>query len=250
MDKIARRQLTLAQIPSPPPKKRGLELVLCIIIFVANKKGGTDTERVYCRNCKNITNHEVLLRTKVANGNEEIFWEYTYKTIQCLGCETVCLLEEYFFSEDIDPYTGQPELQVKIYPDPSLNREELPEIYFLPEKIRKAYRETISAFNQKLSILTGVGLRIIIEAICKDNGATQHWLKDKIDALVEMGLMTKKEAELLHLNRYIGNAATHDIIEPPIEELKTGLDIVEAILQNAYILPKKAFELKEKYNEK
>lgn len=219
---------------------------------MANKKGVTETEKVYCRSCRQVTNHNVLLQTKVKGGSEEteIFWEYTYKTVQCLGCETVCLLEEYLCSEDIDPLTGQPEPQVKIYPESFLNKEELPEVYFLPEKIRKAYQETITAFNQKLSILTGIGLRTIIEAICKNNKATQHGLKDKINALVEKGLMTKREAELLHLNRYIGNAATHDITEPPREELKTGLDIVEAILQNAYILPKKAHELKEKYNDK
>lgn len=210
------------------------------------------TKKIYCRKCRQPTNHTVLHEVKTGWDDQESgMWLIDiFTTLQCLGCEAVCLLEDYVFSEDIDPYTGNPENQVSIHPNPFKDREELKEIYHLPEKIRKIYIETVSAFNQKLPILTGVGLRTIIEAICKDKKAVGKDLEARINALVNLGLITNNESELLHLNRYIGNISTHEVIEAPLEELKTGLDIIETALQNAYILPQKAVSLKAKYSKK
>jgi len=219
---------------------------------MTKRKSKDDVKKIYCRECKQPTNHRLLFQKKVRDQNEEagLWFISTYKTLQCSGCETICLLEEYLFSEDIDPHTGEPELQIKIYPNPHKNREEIKETYYLPEKIRNVYKETVHALNQNLSILAGVGLRTIIEAICKDKKITKGFLKQKINALVKMGLMTNEEAKMLHLNRYIGNAATHDIIETPIDELKTGLDIIVATLQNTYILPRKAEAIKTRLKSK
>lgn len=208
-------------------------------IIIKNKK-------IFCRNCKKVTNHSVLQNVVRDDSDEEneIWVRYEYKTLQCKGCEIVCLLEEITCSEDYDPETGQLDIERRVYPESSYgDRDSLSEAYLLPNIIKSIYIETITSFNHNLYILTGIGLRAIVEAICKDKKIIKGKLNRKINQLQENGFMTEQEVELLHMNRYIGNSATHELIKIPKDELKTGLDIIESILQNAYILPQKVKQI-------
>lgn len=202
---------------------------------------------IFCRVCRNKTNHAILHKTSKSdsdnNGYDQVWWSNDYFMLQCLGCETVCLLKESSYSEDYDPETGQLEISSEIYPDPFAERGHIDNSYDLPMNVRRVYLEAIGAFNNKLPVLTSVGLRATVEAVCADKGVTKKDLKSKIDALVIKGFMTQQEADLLHLTRFMGNASAHEQEEPKIEELKTGLDIIEATLRNAYILPVKAAAL-------
>ena len=203
------------------------------------KKDEESVRKVYCRICRQVTNHNILNKTGRYEDDEEsgIWVSNDYYTLQCKGCEIVCLLKEYTCSEDYNPETGQLEIVATLYPDPFVFRAALDQSYNLPNDIRKIYEETISAFNRKLPILTSIGIRATIEAICIDNKITKGTLEKKIDELVKLDLMTKKEANLLHLTRFMGNASAHNLKAPVIEELKAGLEIIESALRNGYILP-------------
>lgn len=216
------------------------------------KDDSKEMRKVFCRNCKRATNHKILLRNEKREStvNDEIWTINTFYTLQCQGCETICLLEEYIFSEDYNPETGDLDVSTYIYPSPFENKSAIEDIHYLPKIVSKIYKECISAFNRKLPILTSIGMRATVEAICKDKQINSGNLEQKIDKLADMGLMTRQEAELLHLNRYMGNAAAHELLEPLQDELTTGLDIIEATLRNAYILPEKAELLKNKYTKK
>lgn len=209
--------------------------------------GKSQTKTVFCRICRNKTNHSILHKVKKqltdTDGYDTIWVDYDYFMMQCLGCETVCLLEEYSCSEDYNPQTGEPDVTVTISPNPYTQREQIDNSYDLPKNVRRVYLEAIGAFNNKLPVLTSVGLRATVEALCLDKKVTEKDLKRKIDALVVKGFMTQQEADLLHLTRFMGNASAHEQEEPKIDELKIGLDIVEATLRNAYILPVKAAAL-------
>lgn len=215
-------------------------------------KVGESVKKIVCRECKRGTNHKILLKAekKEYSADEDIWTVSTFYTLQCQGCETVCLLEEYVCSEDYNPITGELETVTTVYPSPFETKTPIEGSYYLPKIISKIYKECITAFNKKLPILTSIGMRAVIEAICKDKGVLSGNLAQKVDKLAEMGFMTKQEAELLHLNRYMGNASAHELQEPLEDELTTGLDITETTLRNAYILPEKAEVLKNKYNNK
>lgn len=204
------------------------------------------TQKVYCRTCHNPTTHKVLKEVKIGDFDDDSgigIW-YTYYMLQCMGCETVCLLEKYECSEDLDYNINAIVPRYSIYPNPYINREAVRETYYLPRNITNIYKESINAFNASLPILTSIGLRAIIEGVCINNNITTGGLESKIDILVTKNLITKKEGELLHMNRYMGNASAHELVEPTIDELETGIDIIEALLRNAYILPIKAEKIK------
>lgn len=211
-----------------------------------------ENRKIFCRICKQATNHKVLFKVQKKDSwdNEDGMWTVsTFYTLQCQGCEAVCLLEEYVFSEDYNPQTGELDVVTTIYPSPHETKTPIEDYYYIPKIVARIYKECVIAFNKKLPILTSIGMRAVIEAICKDKEVVAGGLEKKIDALAKMGLMTEQEAELLHLNRYMGNASAHELQEPLEEELNTGLDIIETTLRNAYILSEKAQILRNKYTK-
>ncbi|HSF65816.1 MAG TPA: DUF4145 domain-containing protein [Nitrospiraceae bacterium] len=92
----------------------------------------------------------------------------------------------------------------------------------------------------------GGGLRAIVEAICIDREVSGQNLQNKIDDLVTKGLLAKPQADLLHEERYIGNAALHEISPPAKQEIEDGLAIVEGLMTAIYVLPLRAQRLKKK----
>jgi len=92
----------------------------------------------------------------------------------------------------------------------------------------------------------GGGLRAIVEAICLDQSVGGGTLQAKIDDLVGKGLLAKPQAELLHEERYIGNAALHEMLSPSKRDVEDGLAIVEGLMNTIYTLPLRAARLREK----
>jgi hypothetical protein len=126
-----------------------------------------------------------------------------------------------------------------VYPNPK-TRTPIKGHYYFPNKVRRLYRETLAALSNEAPTLAAAGLRGIVEATCLDQGIKKGDLKDKINAL---GLPAK-QAELLHLQRYLGNLAVHELQKPEEEEVLAGLEIVEILLATLYILPETADKMK------
>jgi len=112
--------------------------------------------------------------------------------------------------------------------------------------VRKMYKETIDALNANIRTLAGGGLRATVEAICLDNKIEKGNLQEKIDELAKRNLLTTAQAELLHEERYLGNAALHELETPTAQDIEDGLLIVEGLINTIYVLPSKAKRLKER----
>jgi hypothetical protein len=202
------------------------------------KKSAKPAVRLHCSQCGDgLRNHRVLKEHSVPWAEEgiDIEWVDTYQIVQCLGCDAVRFRHRYTDSENND--------EVKVYPDANPSRRRLVPQLVMISTVGKIYRETMAAYNAKAPVLAGGGLRAIVEAICKDQGIAGRDLQDKIDALVKKGLLAKPQADLLHEERFIGNAALHELAAPANDDLKIGLDIIESLLTTIYVLPGKAKRL-------
>lgn len=196
--------------------------------------------KVKCNNCGVLTNHTVLeTHTNSAERDADYHWTQIFQMIKCDGCDEVSLRIETCTEDDFNPYTGDPESRVSLYPEREneRTRESFENDYLLPAKIKKVYREIIASMNKSMAILSGVGLRALIEAICADQGATGSNLKERIDSLSTLGCLSEKQAEILHSHRFLGNVAAHEIIAAKPHELVAALDIAEILLKTIYILP-------------
>lgn len=192
----------------------------------------------FCSNCKNITNHEILYEDKYVEEPNDAIWSGTiHQVIKCMGCENRSFRLVEANSEDLDQHSGEILETVTIYPFEDFVHPPIASTHFLPIKVRDIYFELLKALTNGAPILTAIGLRALIEAICLDCKTTSKNLEGKIKELATKGFLSKKQAEFLHKHRFIGNEAAHEIQAPKKSELLAALEIAETILKTMYILP-------------
>lgn len=193
-------------------------------------------------------NHVVVEQHSYDDGDEnvQIYVHFDFQIIKCLGCGTFRFREAYTNSEDTDE-DYRPVWRVRVFPETQNPlRVEQRDLSAIPGKVGGIYAETVTALNAGANTLAGGGLRAIVEAICLDQGVDGGNLQKKIDGLAEAGLLAKPQAELLHEQRFIGNAALHELESPSLEDLLDALEIVETLLRTIYVLPKKAQRMRER----
>jgi hypothetical protein len=201
-----------------------------------------------CPDCSKETSHLVLASYDVVLAWENnIYTSHQHQVIQCQGCLGVTFREGSQCSEDIESYddNGKPtyvEFQ-KLYPSRVAGRSALAGACYLPDKVRRIYGETCRALAGEQPVLTGVGIRAVLEAVCQERRARGKNLEARIDELVRRGVLTSKGAETLHSTRLLGNLAAHAVQAHSIEELSAAMDVAEHLLTSVYVLPKKARNL-------
>lgn len=228
--------------------------------------------KVHCAQCKRETNH-LVLQSVDCDGSEvighyegypeTIDWSNNYQIVQCQGCEDISFRHVSWFSEareQIGPDEWSDGSSAVLYPKRSDKTRPIKDYYNVPTILRRIYRETVECFNNDAFTLCAAGLRAIIEGICADHkitdgpvqikkldGSTQTVRKEnlegKIAGLGERGILTQKNASILHEHRFLGNEAVHELSQPSADELMLATDIVEHILDALYEMPDVAEEL-------
>jgi hypothetical protein len=217
------------------------------------KSQNTSTDEQFlvasCGMCIRETRHKVLAQTATHwrdEGEQVDSWVY-HQIIQCQGCLTTSFRESSLCSEDFDfdERTGNTILNetVKLFPNRISGRAVMRESHLLPHNVYRIYQEAHGALCAEFSILAGLGLRALVEAVCVDKQVTRGNLQDKIDALATDGHITPAGARILHSLRFMGNAAAHEVKAHTPQQLNAAFDVVEHLLQGVYVLPSRAANL-------
>lgn len=202
--------------------------------------------KVQCEECGGgYRNHKILAEVGYSDGDEEagFWWGGELQICKCLGCDEYRFRKVYRFSEDVDE-NGNPEASVTTYPESKGESRKADEDLLRIPKVGGIYRETVRAMGSGMPTLCAGGLRAVVEAVCLEQGIAGNTLYDKIETMAKSNLLTRSQADFLHEERFLGNAALHEIEVPSARDLELGLEIVEALLRTIYVLPKKAAELK------
>lgn len=206
-------------------------------------KTQNEERRLPCGRCNVKTRHKVLQSVDVEGEDPDWPYNFTdnYQIVQCQGCDEISFRKCHMNSEDVffdeDEGVGYPILKEELYPSRVVGRPKLRQGHFLPSAVSRIYDETHAALCNKQPILAGVGVRALIEAVCKEESATGRDLEKKIDDLVTKGVLTRNGAEILHGLRIIGNVAAHEVKPHTEEQLNLAMDVVEHLLTDVYILP-------------
>lgn len=211
-----------------------------------NKTQGEEHE-LPCIKCTGKTAHRVLTSVDVrgdeGDRNHSFSWSTDNQVVQCLGCKTVSFRKASSNSEDCYPINDDGDWECDV--DETLYPSRLEGIkglgddtYYLPTNIRRIYEETLTALSNQSPVLTGIGLRALLETVCKEKSATGRDLLKKIDSLASIGILTPAGAAILHKIRTLGNAAAHEVKPHSAKQLGLAMDIVEHLLKDVYILPK------------
>ncbi|NEV65287.1 DUF4145 domain-containing protein, partial [Thiorhodococcus minor] len=202
----------------------------------------TEQLRSYCRDCCKTTNHKVLSE-HTESVQDEYRCDITFQILQCLGCDTKAFRKVVYDIESAYPtYGDQWEVpqEVTLYPKAVEGHKEIDDLWELPNIVRRIYTEVLMALREDAKVLSGLGLRATVEAVCNDLGIPGRSLEVRINKLATAGYISKNDAERLHGIRFMGNDAAHDIKKPKDASLSVALQIVEHLIASVYILEKKA----------
>ena len=195
--------------------------------------------RILCQNCDNETWHVVVAQAgRAGGGEEEPRYQQFFQVVQCQGCDDLSFRRAE--RDETDDWEFESE---ELFPKRAAGRRELSDSWLLPRKVREIYRETYLALCNHMPILTAIGVRALVEAVCKEKGTTGRRLEQRIDNLVTKGVLTQSGADILHKARFLGNEAAHDIERPKAEVLDAAMSVAEHLLQSAYLVEKVADRL-------
>ena len=210
--------------------------------YHVNKSQGEEHE-LPCLSCAGKTWHKVVVSYDEA-GNHELdafYWKTEYQIVQCQGCRVVSFRQATSNSEDYYQ-VGEDEwehgITESLFPSRFLGRRGLgADTKYLPSDIRQIYDETSTALESQSQILAGIGLRALLERVCKAKNSTGRDLYQRIDSLVEAKVLTPASAKILHRIRTLGNEAAHEAKPHTHKQLGIAMDIIEHLLKDVYILP-------------
>ena len=218
-----------------------------------NKTQGKDVE-LACVKCAGKTSHKVMVSVdrsgEESDGQWSVQWNSHYQIVQCNGCKSNTFrtvssnTEDYYQVSETEYEYAENE---SLYPSRVEGRQTLEDdIHYLPRKVQHIYTETIQALNGNSPILAGIGLRALIETVCKEHSASGRNLLLKIDDLVVKNILTPAGSLILHKIRTLGNDAAHEVNPHSEKQLGLAMDVAEHLLKDVYILPKK---VEDEFNE-
>ena len=190
-----------------------------------------------CDKCDKKTYHVVLKSVDEIGKEEYTDWEFNwddhFQIIQCQGCKTVSFRKAQSNSEDMEQVWEneyEPKVYEQLFPPRMEGRKGISKnVLRIPKNVRRIYKEANNALVSNLPVLTGIGLRAIVETICKD----------------KKQLLTPAGAAILHNLRVLGNSSAHEVKPHTIEQLSLGMDVIDHLLMDVYILP---FKIKKVFN--
>lgn len=205
---------------------------------------------ISCTKCSRKTAHKVVssydLREEYDDGQNSMTWAIDHQIIQCLGCKAISFRKASSNSEAWN-YDGDGKpvevVEENIYPSRVDGIKGLgDDTFYLPTNVGRIYNETLQALSNQSPVLAGIGLRALLETVCKEKNATGHDLLKKIDSLVTVSVpvLTPASAALLHKIRTLGNNAAHEVKPHSDRQLGLAMNIVEHLLKEVYILPNQA----------
>ncbi len=203
-----------------------------------------ERRKLYCNRCSGDTNHESVWEGRRV---EDLYFtgdteedgpsveELTvFRVWRCFGCETVQLeLSSY---ADFDDHSHS-----VYYPKPT--RTSVKAKYFtkLPSKLKTIYKESVACYNSGAGTLCAIGLRGLIEGICRDQKIAGRTIEKKIDGLKKV--LPLNIVNNLHSLRFMGNQAAHELEPPSGYDLAVALEICEDLLNYLYELDYKTARL-------
>ena len=207
--------------------------------FMKFNKSKNKEYKLPCANCDNETHHKVLFSVEIEYNSDNYYEEF--QIITCQGCKKISFRSTWNVCNPLS--NSQSVCFEELYPKRIAGRKELKDGRYLPFEIYTIYKEVYSSLCEGMPVLAGVEIRILVEAICNDKKAKGKNLENKIDNLVEIGVLTKEGAEILHGTRLLGNQVAHEAKSIDERILNEAMDVVEHLLTGAYILPKKTINL-------
>lgn len=213
-----------------------------------------ERKELQCSDCKRKTIHTLEARCTGLSHTDNIHgdadgWTH-YSLFRCGACDAVCFLQESYYREhyDQDPdgniYFVPDETQ---YPAPS-SADFSFDTKYIPPELDELIEEMVHSLAARKLKLATVALRMIIEFITVDRKCKGRNLKQRIDDLLEKGIVGEDQHNLLHKIREKGNASAHDRVAMNRNEMVASIGLINLLLEKLYNGPAREADILEKAN--
>lgn len=216
--------------------------------------------RSRCNNCSTSTNHDVLHSEKSTWSEEidehsNIYGGSEYFFLRCRGCETVKVLRQSWFSEDVDEQ-GSPRIQESSIPPETDRRDpewfhKLIDIFDYDRTSENAciaglLREIYVACQNDQRRLAAMGVRALLEHIMISKVGDNRTFVENLEKFYEERYISRQQKEILEAVLEVGHATMHRYHHPSKEDLRIIVDILENIVQTVVVHDKEAKNLKSR----
>lgn len=201
--------------------------------------------RSHCNQCLSTTKHFVVAVRSNRDESEPygphgecVWWDTTYKMLECCGCTHVSLERIGSFSEWDD------HSETEYYP-PQISRRTPTWHKELPENWHELLGEIYTALHADSRCLALMGARALIDLYMNEKVGDIGGFKAKLQALEKQSLISKPNKSVLDAALEAGNAAAHRGYKADAVDVSHVMDIVENLL-HSYVLLESAEALKSK----
>lgn len=199
-------------------------------------------EKLYCSNCDNKTNQELIFKDanfsplKILLRNEEwteineayVITATIWKLSKCKGCEQINI--------EITSRTNPDGSDDKVLHFPKKIIRKTPDwIDIIPIKYLKIMNEIYQAIDYDLYTLALIGTRTLLDQFITDKIGDIGTFKQKINALQQNNFITQNKIQVIEVALDAGNAAAHRGYTPDKKTLFQVLDIVENLLHSELV---------------
>ena len=182
-----------------------------------------------------------------SNGQPCYWYETTWYTLICPTCKKIVLIKRFTEEGDVIQ-NSDGELEYN-YMDVICYPKVLSEFKNTPKEIKELYEASLKTMNISDQI-TAMSLRMTLEKICINQGATQSKLVEQIKELSDKNILPATLNNCSTIIRKIGNIGAHDTYDFPHNVVEELSDYLYTIIYYLYELPAKVQKLGDKYKEK
>lgn len=219
-----------------------------------------DTLKAHCPECDGERTCDVHGAAKTSDnwtsedGYNSMQWGADHTLLQCRGCETVFYHQSAWDSENIDHWynadgtTGTAYVRtITTYPKPTSKTKPpwFPAIEKADWQLGRILDEAYLAYDANLLILATVGIRTAIDRATELLGIDPaKSFQEKLTDLHTGGWIGETEKQVLEVVIDAGSAAAHRGWSPEAHEASQLITVMEVFLQKAFIVEKKALDLR------
>ena len=165
---------------------------------------------------------------------------FTWTLLKCKVCNMITLIQVYTDETMCNEEHGQEFYKENIYPLNNYNMKNV------PNKISSAFEAALKVKNIDLKICM-MGMRRVLELICKDNSARGRNLEAKIEDMINKNIFPREMESAYTIIRKVGNDAAHsDRLNLSVRDVDEIFSLLYSIINYLYIIPSKMLELKAK----
>ncbi len=205
-------------------------------------------ETFVCGHCNHKARHTSINHGRLDKPHVKLNGQKTrFQSYDLMRCDE-CLILTLCIHDNINPGSmmGDP-YETKTYYYPATPIRTLPPWFRqLKGNLRKLMPEIYQAVNYGLRSIASTGIRTIIDQVIMDKVGDAGNFEQKLNALLDAGILDLEEVEPINTIINAGSASAHRAFVPTTKTIMHMIDIMESMLEKIYIVPRKKADLIKK----